>query len=110
VTRDGRLAGRISLVRLDFWQGQAEVTYWVVPAARGQGVAPRAVQAVAAWAFDLGFHRLELGHSTQNTASCRVADKSGFRLEGTRRDQGLHADSWHDMHLHARLASDLHPR
>jgi RimJ/RimL family protein N-acetyltransferase len=106
VTRDEAVVGRISLVRLDLWQGQAEVTYWVVPAARGAGVAPRAVQAVAQWAYGYGFHRLELGHSTQNLPSCRVAEKSGFRLEAIRREQGLHADGWHDMHLHARLAGD----
>jgi ribosomal-protein-alanine N-acetyltransferase len=109
VTRDGSLAGRVTLARLDLWQGQAEVTYWVVSAARGTGVAPAAVQALAGWAFAIGFHRLELGHSTQNPASCRVADKSGFRLEGTREAQGMHADGWHDMHLHARLAGDPLP-
>lgn len=109
VVRDDVLIGRVTLVRLDVWQGQAEVTYWVVPAARGGDVAPRAVQAVTKWAFDLGFHRLELGHSTANQSSCRVAKKCGFRLEGTRRAQGLHADGWHDMHLHARLADDVLP-
>ncbi|MCA1713139.1 MAG: GNAT family N-acetyltransferase [Actinobacteria bacterium] len=109
VTRDDVLVGRITLVRLDLWQGQAEVTYWTVAAARGTGVAPRAVQAVATWAFGLGFHRLELGHSTANSASCRVAEKSGFRLECTRREQGMHADGWHDMHLHARLVGDPLP-
>jgi hypothetical protein len=26
--------------------------------------------------------------------------------EGTKRGEALHADGWHDMHLHARLAGD----
>ncbi len=105
VVHGGVLAGRITLRGIDHEQGSAEVTYWVVPAARGTGVAPSAVGALAAWAFDeVGFHRLELQHSTRNPASCRVADKCGFALEGTRVRSSLHDDGWHDMHLHARVA------
>ena len=107
VVRDSAVVGRTTLRDLDLEQGQAEVTYWVAPAARGTGVAPTAVEAVAAWAFgSAGLHRLELQHSTQNAASCRVAEKTGFRLEGTMRRSLLHADGWHDMHLHARLSDD----
>ena len=107
VVRNDVLVGRITLTRLVLESGQGEVTYWVAPDARGGGVAPRAVEAVSRWAFDeIGFHRLELEHSTQNEASCRVATKSGFGLEGTARRKGLHADGWHDMHLHARLSDD----
>ena len=104
VVRDDALAGRVTVSRLVLEGGQGEVTYWTAPAARGSGVAPAAVEAVAAWAFDLGLHRLELQHSTLNRASCRVAQKTGFELEGTKRRAGLHQDGWHDMHLHARLA------
>ena len=104
VVRGDELAGRITLRGIDHEQGCAEVTYWVVPAARGTGVAAAAVAAVTGWAFEAGFHRLELQHSTRNPASCRVADKSGFALEGTRARSLLHDDGWHDMHLHGRLS------
>ena len=104
VERGGELAGRVTLTRLVLDAGQAEVTYWTMPAARGTGVAPAAVGAVSTWAFGLGFHRLELQHSTQNPSSCRVAEKACFGAEGTKRSAGLHLDGWHDMHLHARLA------
>ena len=68
-------------------------------------VAPAALEAVTAWAFgEAGFHRLELQHSTGNPASCRVAEKTGFALEGTRVRSLLHDDGWHDMHLHGRVA------
>lgn len=104
VVRAKTLVGRVTLTRLMLEGGQAEVTYWTVPAARGTGVAPTAVEAVAGWAFNLGLQRLELQHSTQNPSSCRVSAKTGFALEGTKRRAGLHQDGWHDMHLHARLA------
>ncbi|MFD7306996.1 GNAT family N-acetyltransferase [Promicromonospora sp. NPDC059942] len=101
---DGTLLGRLALKDLELFDGVAEIAYWTVPAARGRGVAPQAVTAASAWAFDVGFRRLELEHSTRNPASCRVAEKTGFAPEGTRRGAARHADGHHDMHVHARLA------
>jgi len=104
------LLGRIALGGLALEEARAEVSYWVLPAFRGRGVAPLALGAVADWAFDdVGFHRLELDHSTQNAASCRVAIKAGFVAEGTKRAQALHLDGWHDMHAHGLLSSDARP-
>ncbi|MGW4566779.1 GNAT family N-acetyltransferase [Streptomyces sp. NPDC004561] len=103
----GRLLGRVALRQILLGDGVAEVAYWTVPQARGLGVAARATTALAHWAFEeIGFHRLELTHATTNPASCRVAAKTGFVLEGTRRSALLHPDGWHDMHLHARVRGD----
>jgi [ribosomal protein S5]-alanine N-acetyltransferase len=96
------IAGRVTIRDIDLDVGQGEVGYWVLPSARGGGVAVRAVREASRWALEeLGLHRLELGHSVANTASCRVADKAGFRLEATLSSALLHADGWHDLHLHA---------
>ncbi|MCX5266618.1 GNAT family N-acetyltransferase [Streptomyces sp. NBC_00199] len=101
------LLGRVALRGVQLAEGVAEVAYWTTRAARGRGVAPRATTALTRWAFDeIGFHRLELMHATANEASCRVAGKAGFALEGTRRSAALHQDGWHDMHLHARVQGD----
>jgi len=100
----GTTLGRLSL-RTVLGLGTGEVGYWVLPAARGGGVAPMAVRAATSWALDdLGLHRIELVHSVANQPSCRVAAKAGYELEGTMRSAQLHADGWHDMHLHARIA------
>jgi len=105
VIRTGRVVGRAGFRSIQLAEAQAEVAYWTVPAARGQNIAARAIGAVADWMFtEIGLHRLELNHSIGNPTSCRVAEKAGFDYEGTRRQQGWHADGWHDMHLHARLA------
>lgn len=107
VERDGATIGRIALRRLDLAGGVSEVAYWVLPAARGCGVASAAAAEVSRWAFEeLGLHRLELCHSVQNEGSCAVARRIRFAWEGTLRDGMLHVDGWHDMHLHARLATD----
>jgi ribosomal-protein-alanine N-acetyltransferase len=107
VTEQGVLVGRVAFTTISLRDGQAEVAYWTVPAARGRNIAARSVRAVSAWIFrSVGLNRVELNHSTLNTASCRIAHKAGFRYEGTKRRQLLHQDGWHDMHLHARLADD----
>ncbi|MEW2062680.1 GNAT family N-acetyltransferase [Streptomyces sp. NPDC007002] len=108
VARDsGEVLGRMALRRVDLADGAANAAYWVLPAARGAGVASRALAAVSAWALDgIGFQRLELDHSTRNDASCRVATRAGFRWEGTKRNAAVHDDGRHDMHLHARVRGD----
>ncbi|WP_408056679.1 GNAT family N-acetyltransferase [Streptomyces huasconensis] len=106
-TATDRLVGRVALRQIELADGQAEIAYWTVPSARGRGVASRGVEALTRWAFDeVGLHRLELTHATANEASCRVALRTGFAAEGTKRGAVLHADGWHDMHLHARLAEN----
>jgi RimJ/RimL family protein N-acetyltransferase len=108
VTRSGgEVLGRIAMRGINLDDGVANCAYWVLPAARGAGVASRALTALSVWALgETGFHRLELNHSTRNNASCRVAAKSGFLLEGTKRSAAIHSDGRHDMHLHARIRGD----
>ncbi|GLW29655.1 GNAT family N-acetyltransferase [Actinoplanes regularis] len=104
---DGQVAGQISFRRIDLVDAAAELSYWVLPAFRGRRIAPRAVAALTDWAFSrAGLHRLELNHSTVNVASCRVAEQAGYPAEGVKRAEARHTDGWHDMHQHARLATD----
>jgi RimJ/RimL family protein N-acetyltransferase len=100
------VAGRVSMRRLDLAEGRAELGYWVLPERRGTGIAASAVGLLAGWLFGVGMHRLELVHSVQNAASCAVARRARFQLEGTLREGLLHADGWHDAHVHARLSGD----
>lgn len=102
-----RVLGQVGFRALYPVDGMAEVSYWVVPGQRQQGVASRATRALADWAVDdLHLERLELVHSTRNQASCRVAEAAGFEAEGTKRHLQKHVDGWHDMHLHARIRED----
>ncbi|MEU8075021.1 GNAT family N-acetyltransferase [Catellatospora citrea] len=111
VTRGGdAVLGRLAMGSLNLDDGVAGCAYWVLPAARGKGVASGALAALSAWALgEAGFHRLHLDHSTRNIASCRVAVKAGFLLEGTKRSDAVHSDGRHDMHLHARIRGDELP-
>lgn len=105
----GRLVGNISLWKVDLAdQCSASVGYRTAPWARGQGVATTALGAVTRWGFGaLGLERIELPHDPANLASCRVAEKSGYLLEGTLRSSYRLGDGRRvNEHLHARLATD----
>ncbi|MFD8144878.1 GNAT family N-acetyltransferase [Streptomyces sp. NPDC059708] len=82
-----RLVGNAVLKRPRPDAPSAEVGYWTTAHARGRGVAPRALEALTAWAFDTfaaaGLERLDLFHQLANEASCRVAEKSGYPLHTT---------------------------
>ena len=104
---DDEPLGQVGLREISLAQGSAALSYWVTPAARGRGVAAGAVDSLSAWAFgQAGFNRLNIHHSTANTASCRVAVRTGYQLEGTLRQAIKHADGWHDWHVHGRLRTD----
>ncbi|MFF9215939.1 GNAT family N-acetyltransferase [Streptomyces viridosporus] len=83
---DARPSGHVVLKRPAADPASAEVGYWTAAHARGRSVAPRALEALADWAFAAFAHegliRLELLHQVDNTASCRVAEKCGFALAG----------------------------
>jgi RimJ/RimL family protein N-acetyltransferase len=100
----GRVVGQVALRSL--WVGEmAEISYWVMPDHRGQGIAPRATTALASWALDrFDLTRLEIVHSVRNRASCRVALKAGFAPEGIKRSLQRHEiGGVHDMHMHSRV-------
>ncbi|SEO43439.1 GNAT family N-acetyltransferase [Actinacidiphila rubida] len=108
---DGTLLGYLGLRDIRRVPDQAVAAYWTTPAGRGRGVAARALDAATLWAFSppaeggLGLYRISLDHSLANVASCRVAERAGFLVEGTMRGSFLAPDGVrHDSHLHARVA------
>jgi RimJ/RimL family protein N-acetyltransferase len=83
---DGLLVGKGGLHTIDWSLPKFEVGYWVRTSCKGQGLATEATVALAQLARGaLGAVRLEIGSDARNTASRRVAEKSGFVLEGIKR-------------------------
>ncbi|MFF1905218.1 GNAT family N-acetyltransferase [Kitasatospora sp. NPDC058218] len=108
---DGTLLGNSALRWVDRADGLAMVGYWMLPAARGRGLATRATLAVTRWGIATAdTRRIEIAHAVGNDASCRVAERCGYPAEGTLRDSHHYGDGvYHDEHLHARLATDPEP-
>ncbi|MPR00018.1 GNAT family N-acetyltransferase [Modestobacter sp. I12A-02628] len=104
----GLLLGSVSLHAIDRDQADAEMGYWVVPAARGRQVAVRAVDVVCGWGFaTLAVDRVQLFHAVENEPSGRVAARAGFTLEGRLRRSHRYGDGVrHDELLWSRLSDD----
>ena len=98
------LLGAVGLYRVQ--QTSAEIGWAVAAHARGRGVATDAVGALCRWAFGaLGLHRLQASVLAGNWASRRVAERAGFRFEGTSRWPGADGRSG-DLWVFGRLADD----
>jgi RimJ/RimL family protein N-acetyltransferase len=107
--RHGEAMLGAAAITMSLEDGHGEVSYWVLPSARGRRVATRACMTVTSWAHALGIHRVQLEHSTANEPSQGVAVRSGFVREGVRRGANLHDDGWHDMVLYSHLPTDGWP-
>ena len=65
---------------------RATIGYWLLPEARGKGLATRAVRLASRWALrDLTLARLGLLTEPSNDHSQGVAERSGFHREGVLR-------------------------
>lgn len=107
----GAVLGGGSLYGIDPEQGHAAVGYWLVPSARGRGIASRAVRLLARWAFDeLGTQRLELTCEPGNEASRRVALRCGFTEEGVLRSHMPFKGGRRDTMMFSLLPTELTPR
>ncbi|MEV0583048.1 GNAT family protein [Nonomuraea sp. NPDC050310] len=107
VTLDGAVVGNVAVTNIDR-HDNGWVSYWTTAEVRGKGVATQATLLVAEWAFrERGLYRLELGHRTNNPASCRVAVRAGFRAEGIERGKLCYDGVRYDVERHARLADDV---
>jgi RimJ/RimL family protein N-acetyltransferase len=59
------------------------IGYWLLPSARGRGLATRAVRLLSDWAVHgLGIMRLQLLTEPANEQSQRVAERGGFHRVG----------------------------
>lgn len=102
-----RLWGCVSVHAVDQDRGTAAIGYWLISAARGQGLATTAVALLSDWAFDvLGLQRLELTCGPDNLASQAVARRTGYHLEGRLRSHMPFKGTRRDTLMHSRLPSD----
>jgi RimJ/RimL family protein N-acetyltransferase len=76
---DDRAMGTVEIKRGP--QGEVDFSYFVLPNARGRGLASRGVTAFLEWARrELGVRRAVIRCHVGNAASRRVAEKAGFAL------------------------------
>ena len=94
-------------MKLDLDAAEGELGYVVAPAARGHGVASRAVGLLTDWGLgELRLQRVELRIDPANAASSRVAERNGYRHEGVLRSVAFTEGLRSDVGIWSRLASD----
>ena len=83
---DGGFIGKGGLHTIEWEVPKFEIGYWVRTSCARQGYASEATSALVDLACgSLGARRIEITSDARNAASRRVAEKSGFILEGIRR-------------------------
>jgi len=106
----GGFLGLAFAVKIDAESATTELGYVVAPAARGRGVASRALGELTDWAFrDRAMLRCELMISVANAASKHVAARCGYTCEGVLRSMYVRPGLRDDLELWSRLASDPPP-
>ncbi|MBT2118435.1 GNAT family N-acetyltransferase [Dyella sp. LX-66] len=105
---DGSVAGGVGLNQFNRQHRSANLGYWVRQSCQGQGIAPRAVPAVARFGFEtLGLVRVEIVAAVDNLPSRRCAEKAGARFEGIGRQRLIIDDTAMDAAVYALIPSDL---
>ncbi|WP_342476919.1 GNAT family N-acetyltransferase [Paenibacillus sp. FSL H7-0350] len=85
--KTGQLIGSSGLHRIDWLVRKFEIGYWVRTSYAGQGYISEAVNAITDFAIqELQANRLEIRCDSRNTQSARVAERTGFTLEGILRN------------------------
>jgi ribosomal-protein-serine acetyltransferase len=85
-----RFLGGCGLTQINPLLRMANLYYWVRSSAAGNGAATHAARLLARYGFKtLGLLRIEIVVALENTASQRVAQKSGAACEGTMRNRIL---------------------
>jgi RimJ/RimL family protein N-acetyltransferase len=103
---EGDLLGSIELRMRG--EGRAELGYVVAAWARGRGIATRALQLYARWAFEtLRLERLELLVQPGNEASLALGERVGFTREGLLRSHSLVRGERKDMVMMSLLLGEL---
>ena len=103
----GELSGAIGLHRIDWFNRNVSLGYWVSADRQGKGLATAATSAVVEYSFtELDLHRVEIRCGLENHKSRAIPQKLGFRQEGVLRAAQWLGDRWTDIVVYGRLATD----
>lgn len=109
ITHDDTPCGLMYFRNIDERYCKCELAYFIDDRAKGKGVTTGALKNAVNIAFNqLDMNKVYCKIDVQNTASRRVAEKSGFKLEGTLRQEFRIADgTLVDIAYYGLLKEDL---
>jgi [ribosomal protein S5]-alanine N-acetyltransferase len=112
---DGRVAGTLSLYKINAGCRSADIGYALARGEQGRGLMNEALAAVIDCAFDhrpgapfddLQLNRIEADVDPRNAASCRALERLGFLREGLLRERWIVAGEVSDSAMYGLLRAD----
>ena len=107
IWHQGELAGVVDLQEIDWVNRKSALGYWLGARFQGKGLMTRACRAIIDHAFaELKLNRIEIRSAPENTKSCAVAERLGFKREGVLRQNELLRGRYLDDVVYATLQGD----
>lgn len=104
----GLVLGGCSLSHIHPVYHLCNLGYWVRSSRHGQGIAGRATQLAARYAFEqVGLIRVEIVIALQNQASIHVAEKVGAHYEGILRNRMVVGKDVYDARMYSLIPQDF---
>lgn len=109
VSPDDTIMGHIEFFKTVNYLDEYELSYQIyAPEHRGKGAASEAVRLLVRYLFESKrVNRIRLVIHPQNAASRRLAEKCGFKHEGTARGAWYHNGKHHDVEIYALVHDDV---
>lgn len=109
VSSDDEMLGHIEFFKTVNYLDEYELSYQIyTPEQRGKGVTTEAVNLLVRYLFETKpVNRIRLVIHPDNLASRRVAEKCGFKHEGTARGAWYNKGTHHDVEIYAILHEDV---
>ena len=103
-----RILGNVAFFPANHYYQAFEIGYLIYdPQDRGKGILPQALKLFIGYLFDLkSVTRLQIQMEVPNTASRRVAEKAGFKLEGIAREAIINQGRPVDLGVYSLLRSE----
>jgi [ribosomal protein S5]-alanine N-acetyltransferase len=108
ITFDGAIIGCIGAANIDYKNMKCEIGYWIGKDYWGKGYCVNAIRDFTAFLFErFKFNRIEAHPFAFNKRSQRVLEKSGFKLEGKRRNSIIKFGILLDDMVYAKIRNDV---
>ncbi len=106
---EGELIGHIELYKTVDYLDELELCYQIYePSRRGKGIGTEAVNLIVRYLFEMKrVNRIRLIVHPDNEPSRRLAERCGFRHEGSARGAWFHQGRHHDVDVYAILQAEV---
>lgn len=107
IVSEGVAIGRIGLHNINIQSKNASIGYWLTKDAEGKGIITKSCRELINYGFqNLNLNRIEIRAAVNNGRSGSVAEKSGFKKEGTLREAELVNGNYLDLVLYSILKKE----